>query len=81
MLVGALHERTTIIYLDRHILKQEHNHYDDVGNRQGWRIFAATSLRREGCGADGKWARYGGSWYSPVEQPADLRAVLTALDF
>jgi len=41
----------------------------------------STGLSVDVCGADGKWTRYQGHWYSPVEQPADLRAVLAAMNF
>lgn len=41
----------------------------------------STGLTLRVCGADGKWVRYSGGWYSLYEAPADLRAVLDATRF
>ena len=41
----------------------------------------STGIHLDVCGPDGKWIRYSGSWIAPVGMPADLEAVLNALNF
>jgi hypothetical protein len=40
-----------------------------------------TAFHLEVCGADGKWVSYSGNWDLPLAVPADLNAVLAAMDF
>ena len=40
-----------------------------------------TTFRLEVCGKDGKWVRYSGNWDLPLPLPADMEAVLAAMEF
>lgn len=40
-----------------------------------------TNFRLEVCGVDGKWVRYSSAWELPPPLPADLEAVLAAMEF
>ena len=40
-----------------------------------------TSLKLRVCGADGKWTKYQGGWYTLSSPPPDLKAVLDATEF
>ncbi len=69
--------------LNRAILAAKPETWKENYNRPGADAccdLVTTGLHLDICGPDGKWTRYSGSWIFPYMQPADLKAVMAALD-